>query len=125
STGSSAEGMPRAQARRARERASTRPTMEGSNPRARTCMRACRAVSACTTPETMRPAESRASYWNASMLFPGNPDDLLQADHPLHGPAHAIVAQRAHAVRGSVLAQHVLRGAVVDQPAEVVIERQQ
>src|SRR5881394_2404173 len=62
----SAAERPRAHGRRARSRAATLSSAEGSRPCARSWMRAWRGVSACTTPDTVRPAAFRAWYWKSS-----------------------------------------------------------
>ena len=85
-----------------------------------------RGVSACTTPETVRPAASSARRGMASMVVTrASRAPALPLVAPLSGPAPAVVAQRAHAVRERVLA-HLLRPRcdLWDQPAQVVVDRQ-
>src|SRR4051812_46926538 len=115
---------PRAQVLRARSRARTSPTSEGRSPFARSWPRAWRAVSASTTPETLRPLASSAWYWKAckAVLFARDAHDLFEADHALLRPAHAVVAKRAHAARRRMGAQRLLRRAIVDQLAQVVVD---
>src|SRR6185436_12176510 len=59
------------------------------------------------------------------MLLPGDTHDFFEADHALTRPAHAVLAQGAHAVRDYMRAQCLLGGAVMDQPAQVVVDAEQ
>src|SRR3954468_7300155 len=57
-------------------------------------------------------------------LFARYAHELFEARHAPGGPARAVLAQGAHAVRKRVLAQLALRRAVVDEPAQALVDGQ-
>src|SRR4051812_19468846 len=89
-----------ARARRAAFRPALRPKRTG---------RPCRA-----------PGSERLPY-----LLAGDAHGLFQADDARFSPAHRVLSQRLHAAADRMRAQRLLRGAVMDQAAQLVVDVEQ
>src|SRR5688572_21772533 len=113
--------------KRRRCRRGVRPcasTSRGTRPRERSEARAAAALSASTSPFSMRPALSDASKRNEATTLAL----ARYAQHFLFGgdagahPAHAVLVQRAEAVRGRELAQPLLAFARMDRRAQRLVD---
>src|SRR5688572_5292520 len=99
-------------------------TSRGTRPRERSEARAAAALSASTSPFSMRPALSDASKRNEATTLAL----ARYAQHFLFGgdagahPAHAVLVQRAKAVRGRELAQPLLAFARMDRRAQGLVD---